>query len=215
MKNINITSGEYLNNHLKSKYSGVFIPFNEAMIQGELSYPLFDDEFINDRAYTHNVSKQLYLDKLNEFINIKDYINELESITLWFGKDAFCIINLITVLTYLEDLNYKETIIVNLVDDYSCDILEENIRIELLGFKNIYLNLIYRKLVETNVNSINDGLKDYLYITSDNNFVIDYIKENINKLNKKELLVNIMNQTYKYGLSDLFILSLINKYKSL
>ena len=61
MKHINITSGEYLNNYLKSKYDGVFIPFNEEMIQGDVLYPLFDNRFIGKRSKFHNVSIEIYL----------------------------------------------------------------------------------------------------------------------------------------------------------
>lgn len=73
------------------------------------------------------------------------------------------------------------------------------------------LNLIDRKLVETKIDFIDSGLKDYLYVTSDDNHIINYIKENINKLSKQELLINVMKDTYNYGLSDVFILSLIDK----
>ena len=55
MSKINITSGEYLNNFLKNKHEGVFIAFNEVMIQGNLSYPLFNEDFINQRCLTHKV----------------------------------------------------------------------------------------------------------------------------------------------------------------
>ena len=121
---------------------------------------------------------------------------------------AFCIINLIVVLVYLEQINYSGNIYVNLVDDYSFNILESNIKIE-CSFKELYLNLVNRTYIDTNMNFINEGVKDYLYITSEDNFVLDYIKENINKLDTKELFLNILNDTYKYGLSDVFILSLI------
>ena len=130
MKNINITNGQYLNNFLESKYEGVFIPFNEAMIQGDLLYPLFDDVFIEKRSLVHNVTKELYLSNISIFLNIEKYINEVESITLWFGKDAFCIINLLTVLVYFENLNYQKDIILNIVDDASCELLESNIQIK-------------------------------------------------------------------------------------
>ena len=181
------------------------------MIQGELIYPLFDENFIYSRCKTHNVNKDLYLIKLNEFINIKTYVNDIDKITLWFGKDAFCIINLITVLTYLNEINYTKDINVNFVDDATCNIINENIKLEVNNIKDIYTSLINKDLVKCNNDFINEGLKDYLYITSDNNHIIDYIKENKNKLSKQELVVSIMKQTYKYGLSDLFILELINK----
>lgn len=211
MKNINITNGQYLNNFLESKYEGVFIPFNEAMIQGNLLYPIFDDVFIKKRSLVHNVTKELYLSNISNFLNIEKYIHEVESITLWFGKDAFCIINLLTVLVYFENLNYQKDIILNIVDDASCELLESNIQIKLGNFKTLYLKLIDGDIIKTDVMVIDNGIQDYLFITSDNNHVIEYIKENINKLDKQQLLINLTEKTYEYGLSDTFILSLINK----
>ena len=56
--------------------SSFFIPFNEAMIQGDLLYQLFDDKFISYRSSIHKVTKESYIKKLNDFINIKNNINE-------------------------------------------------------------------------------------------------------------------------------------------
>ena len=213
MKNINVTSGEYLNKHLKNKSEGVFIPFNESMIQGTLLYPLFDKNFIKERCLVHYVSDLTYKEKMGEFINIKNNIEEVDLITLWFGKDVFCIVNLLTVLVYLEEVNYRGKVLVNLVDDHTNEILEYNIELALGKFKNIYLNLKYRKQIETNICFIDEGIKDYLYITSDNNHVIEYIKENINKVSEYELLISVIDKTYKYGLTDTYITSMINKIK--
>ena len=211
MRCINITNGKYLNDYLQNKYNEIFIPFNEAMIQGDLLYPLFDEKFINYRSTLHNVSYDYYLDNLNDFISIRNYINDIDKIVLWFGEDAFCIINLLTVLTYLEELNYNNKIILNIVDDITCNVLISNIKIDLHCYKEVYINLINRTLIKTDNDIIYDGLKDYLYITSNNNHIIDYIKNN-KDLSKEKLLINIMDNTYKYGLSDVFIMSLINKY---
>ena len=211
MKHINITSGEYLNNYLKTNQQGVFISFNEAMIQGDLLYPLFDKRFIEKRALLHNVKKEEYEEKLHEFLNITSFSNQIEKITLWFGCDAFCIINLLTVLTYLDQIGYDKEIFVNIVDDETNKVISNNHKVSINNIKEIYLSLSNRKQILTNVDFIDKGIQDYLYITSDNNFVIDYIKQNKDKLTKKELLYNLLNQTKSYGLSDTFLLSVINK----
>ena len=213
MKNINITSGEYLNNYLSKKNNEVFIPFNEAIIEGELLYPLFNENFIIKRSKVHNVKEELYKQKINDFINIKNYINEINEITLWFGKDAFCIINLLTVLVYLEDNNYKGNILLNLVDDYSNEVIKENIEIMIGEFKDIYIKLINRIQEMSNYTFINNGIKDYLYITSNDNHILDYITENINKISYADLLSNVLDLTYNYGLSDIQIEKMINKIK--
>ena len=213
MKEINITSGEYLNNYLEKTQDGVFIPFNEAMIEGKLSYPLFDGEFISYRAKVHNVEKSTYALKLGIFLNISNYVNKISKITLWFGKDAFCIINLLTVLAYLENLKYVGKILLNIVDDHTNKVLESNINLEPGEFKNIYLNLCKREFVEIQYDFINIGLKDYLYITSDENYILDYIKKNMNSMSFEELLINVLNITGYYGLGDEQIIKMIKKVK--
>ena len=213
MKHINITNGEYLNNYLLNKYEGIFIPFNEALIQGELLYPLFNDEFINKRSLVHHVSKELYKSKLQDLIDIEKEIDHIESIVLWFGKDAFCVINLLGVLTYLEDINYQNKVTINLVDDETFNVIESNIEVKLSSFKEVYCKLINRNLIEIEYNFINEGLKNYLYITSSQSDIMNYIKENINKIDEEELIVNVLNKTSIYGLSDVFIKEMINKVK--
>ena len=126
---------------------------------------------------------------------------------------CFYIINLVTVLCYLEDIKYCGSINLNIVDDETCHVLKENIKLSLGHFKNVYLKLIDKELTLVKEDFINEGLNDYLYITSDNNFVIDYIKENINVLDIETLIINILKNTTKYGLSDVFIKELITKNK--
>lgn len=215
MKKVNITSGEYLNNYLISKYEGLFIPFNETIIKGELLYPLFDNNYIENRAKIHNVDIDCYVEKLKLFLSLNSYLRDTELINLWFGKDAFCVINLISVLVYLEDNNYSGKVIVNVVDDCSNEVLEKDIEIVLGGFKNIYLSLMDRIRIKTNYDFIDKGLEDYLYITSNNNHVIDYVKDNIDVLERNDLIREVLDMTYEYGLSDVNVIDIINKCEKL
>ena len=52
-KRINITSGESFNEYIKTKINGIFVPFNEALMEGKPLFPLFDETFINERVMTH------------------------------------------------------------------------------------------------------------------------------------------------------------------
>lgn len=99
-----------------------------------------------------------------------------------------------------------------MVDDASNQILKSGIKIVLGEFKKIYLNLMNREIIESNVNYLTKGIKDYIYITSDNNHIIEYIEDNYNKLSEEELIIRIINMTYEYGLGDVQIKSMINKF---
>ena len=72
MNEINITNGEEFNNYIKTKLNAKFIPFNEAMIDGNPIYPLFDEKFIQERCKTHRVTIRQYQDVLKEFIDFKN-----------------------------------------------------------------------------------------------------------------------------------------------
>ena len=72
MKVINITNGQYFNDYISKKNEGLFIPFNEALFQGNPKYPLFNNEFIIERTKTHykDVSKtHEYLNNMESFLS--------------------------------------------------------------------------------------------------------------------------------------------------
>ena len=83
-----------------------------------------------------------------------------------------------------------------MVDDYTNKVLVSHIEISLNEFKNIYLNLINKKQIKSNVSFIDKGIEDYLYITSNNNHILDDIQDNQNTLSENELLVEVLDKTY-------------------
>ena len=126
---VNITAGECLNSILEAKYPGeCFVPFNEAMIQGTYSAPLFSEEFIRKRAAVHGVSKAEYLGKLSEFMDVLQHAGEYDEIVLWFGDEPFCVANRQTVLDALRGHGCRRCIQLNIVNEETGDILrQENI----------------------------------------------------------------------------------------
>lgn len=206
---INITSGEELDEYLRGKSGGIFIPFNEATIDGKLLYPLFDEAYIAERAKVHNVSEEEYREKLGAFIDFETIKSQVSKMTLWFGPDAFCEINLLSLLTYLEQVGYSGSIALNLIEDFSKKILEKGIEIKLGGFKDVYFSLMGRKKPETSLPFLNQGLADYLEITSPDNEVVRFIKESQGRLTEKEIVKAVFVTTRRYGLGDVQIRSLI------
>lgn len=140
---INITCGQIANDYYSQKYDGVFIPFNEAMIYGSPTENIFDNDFILERLKTHKVTLEEYLLKLNDFFEVKDRLNEY-SIVCWFGDDEFCQINLLTLLAFLKQINYKKSIILHVIDEETY-IIKETKNIDVSGYKKQYLNYIKHK----------------------------------------------------------------------
>lgn len=125
---INITAGEILNGMLLAKYSKEqFIPFNEAMIVGTYTAPLFSTAFIEERAITHNVSVDEYTSKLAGFLEVLDNIERYDQIVLWFGDEPFCSANTKVVLQALKDRGYKGSLILNIVEEETTKLVKSEV----------------------------------------------------------------------------------------
>lgn len=123
---VNVTAGECLNEILKGKYPDErFVPFNEAMIQGGYSSPLFCEGFVKERSAVHGVSEAEYLSKLAEFMEVLRRLDEYDEIVLWFGDEPFCIENRNAVLKALEEHGYRGAVLLNVVDEESGDIVRQ------------------------------------------------------------------------------------------
>ena len=207
---INITNGFYFNEYIKKIKNGVFVPFNESMIDGELIYPLFDNNFVNQRAIMHKTTNEDYNEKLNFFLK-PDGIKKYDSITLWFGLDAFCQINMLTVLAYLEQINYCGKIHYQAIDDHTFETLYHKEEIILGEFTTVYKKLSRNQLSITKYEFLNKGLNDYLYIKSKDNRFYKYIKENLNNLEETQIIINILKDSKEFGLSDLYIKKMIDE----
>jgi len=125
MVKINITSGELLNDILQARYTERFIPFNEAMIKGTYQSPLFSDEFIKERAKTHEVSETEYRDKLAGFLDLLNHLEDYNEIVLWFGDEPFCVKNTEVVVKALKKYGYQGSLVLNIVSEETGDILKQ------------------------------------------------------------------------------------------
>ena len=106
---INITNGTYLNSYLQKKYSNeTFIPFNEAMIEGNPILPIFSDTFIDERCHTHQVSNESYLENMKGFLNFSKDIQSYDSIVLWFGTIVAGVCGALWFLTQYEFESYVQ-----------------------------------------------------------------------------------------------------------
>ena len=209
---LNITSGEYSYNSLKSKFNGIFIPFNEAMIDGETHQNIFSKDFIQIRSNHHNVTTNEYIDKLYE-LNKIEFINSFKEIVLWFGLDTFCQINMLTILAYLDQINYIGKVSFIGIDDYTNDIVKEKEVIEIKDFNKIYTDvLINNQIKYSNYSYINHAIDKYFEIISGTDEVSNFIKNNC-QMSYEELMNKSLNISISLGLSDTIINKIINKYK--
>lgn len=203
MKELYITGGECLKEKLGKENA---ISFNEALCDGELSYPLFTDSFNEVRAKEHGVEVDEYLeisvDPLKE-------ISNATSLILVFGKDMFCMCNVVGLLAYLEQINYPGDILLQIVDEESMAI-KDTYSIKLGAYINMYKQVLINHLPYEGktIFEIECGLDTYLMYLDENNEIYEYIRENVTNIN---LVDNMLIRYTDYGLGDVQYYKMIAK----
>ena len=122
---INITAGECLKDILQAIYPDEeFVPFNEAMIQGEYKSVLFSDEFIAERSIVHEVTEEEYRENMSGFLQLLANIKDYDEIVLWFGDEPFCRCNRDTVVKTLNQFRYNGNMVLYIVDEETGEVLQ-------------------------------------------------------------------------------------------
>lgn len=186
-----------------------YVPFNEAMCVNPTTEQIFDAEFINIRASGHQVSVEVYIEKVSApLANLfnKDY----NWIVLWFGEDMFCQMNLLTILSYLEQSDYRGKVFLN-------SFREDEFKVNQTELKLGHYDSVYREVLVNQVKPSNElfplmdqAIDIYLDMLKGDNAVTKYIKKN-NDLPTSELLKRLLVLFPKVGYGDLQYMELINR----
>lgn len=200
-KALNITNGDYFNQYFISRFGGIAIPFCESMMDGDTAAIIYSQQFVELRAKSLNVTENEYRSKMyvHEALKNKEY----RSICLWFGKDTFCQVNLLTLLAYLEQIQYKGKLNLNYIDDESFEVIESNIDVELGIYRKIYEDVLIMKAAVKDVGVLDERAIDlFLDYRSDEGALAKLVRINANK-EKGELIRLLLEKSKEYGLSDL------------
>lgn len=207
-KILNITNGQYFNEYFISKYGGIAVPFCETMMDGDTILDIYSQPFVELRAKSLNVTVNEYKSKMYvyDILNRNNY----RSIYLWFGKDTFCQINLLTLLAYLEQIEYQGEIKLNFIDDETFAVLENNIDVKLGIYSKIYKEVLISRNVPDDVGVlIPRAINLFFDYRSDSGELAKLVKANSNK-EKIEQIYVLLEKSKDYGLSDLQVERLIN-----
>ncbi len=208
-KILNITNGEYFNEYFMSNFGGTAVPFCEVIMDGEVLSDIYSEEFIAVRAKSLNITENEYKTKMYAY-NALNY-NDYKTICLWFGKDTFCQVNLLTLLAYLEQIQYDGEIKLNYIDDETFDVLESDINLELGVYSEIYEQVLISKKLPGDVGVLCHRAIDlYFDYHSDEGKLVKIVKANAHKT-KTELICILLRESKDYGLSDLQAEGLINR----
>ena len=99
------------------------IPFREDLSKGSYGGFSIDSDFIRSRALFWGVSDSEYTEKLRPIIDL----DTTQQIVLCFGEDECCRANMEFMICYLRGMGYAKALRVNIVDEYTLDLLNEYI----------------------------------------------------------------------------------------
>ena len=208
-KILNITNGEYFNEYYISKFGGLSVPFCEVMMDGETIANIYSQQFIELRAKSLNITENEYKSKMYVYNVLNN--NNYPSICLWFGKDTFCQVNLLTLLAYLEQIGYQGELKLNYIDDETFEVLEPDIDVKLGAYSKIYEDVLILKKLPQDVGILTArAIELYFDYISLNGNLCRLILENRNKT-RTELISLLLISSREYGLSDFEAERLIDK----
>ena len=212
MRTLNITNGDAFNSFFLSQYGGEAIPFCEAMMDGEAVEDIFSLDFISVRAQGLRVSREEYISKMHICRALKN--DEYSHLCLWFGVDTFCQMNLITLLAYLEQMDFKGRVILNYIDDETFKVIDGGIDVELSVYKELYKSVILRKHLPKEIGVIKKrAIELYFDYLSINGELSRAVRQNLDK-DDMTLVTMLLEMSKEYGLSDIQAQGLIKSCRT-
>ncbi|MGE7855369.1 AraC family transcriptional regulator [Bacillus sp. NPDC094064] len=188
-----------------------YAPFNEAMCVNLVTTQVFDEEFIKTRATGHNSSVEDYIKKVIDPLN-NLFKNKYECIVLWFDEDMFCQMNLLTILSYLEQSGYEGRVVLNSFKEDEFKVSQ--IEMKLGSYHSVYTEVLvnHRKQSVELLPVMYQAVNLYLEMLKEDNDVIKFISENKN-LSTQKLLTKLFHLFPTIGYGDFQYIELINKIK--
>jgi hypothetical protein len=191
--------------------SELMIPFNEAMCYGDTCENIFSDEFNQVRAKVHHVIPAQYAE-----ITLKPlqplFKGDFDRVSLWFDEDMFCQMNLLTILAWFDQSNYKGSIDLHLVDDQFEPI--GNYSLQAKGYDPLYKQVLIQKSIplEVHPSPLNKGIDLYLnYLKKDSDLML-YIQKH-EEVPITELVPDLIEKYKMYGLGDTQYAEIIKAYR--
>lgn len=194
--------------------AATYLPFNEAMCWGRAEAEVFSEAFITQRAKALDSPLEKYEEIVCQTLRPL-FDQKFDVIVLWFGDDMFCQINLLTVLAYLDQNNYKGDVLFCMADEVKDEMLPDALAIDIEGWSDVYEQVVCKqtmpKLIKLPV--MYQGIKHYLNYRNDDGEINRYIKKHIDK-DKQNLILELFKTFPYYGLGDLQYNNMIDLIKN-
>lgn len=188
-----------------------YVPFNEAMCVHAATGDIFSPSFNQVRAEGHHSSitgyEKVVIEPLEPLFN-----HSYRCIVLWFGEDMFCQINLLTIMSYLEQSGYDGIVYFNAVQEQTYDV--QQTEITLGGYTSFYREVVLEKKMPDSplMPVMYQGVSLYLDLHQADNELTRYIASHP-KESKEEVMQSMLKLFQRYGLGDRQYLELIEKVR--
>ncbi|ODP29169.1 HTH-type transcriptional activator AarP [Paenibacillus nuruki] len=188
-----------------------YVPFNEAMCVHAATGDIFSPSFNQVRAEGHHSSVTGYEKVVIEPLEPL-FTHSYRCIVLWFGEDMFCQINLLTILSYLEQSGYDGIVYFNAVQEQTYDV--QQTEITLGGYTSLYREVVLEKKMPDSplMPVMYQGVSLYLDLHQADNELTRYIASHP-KESKEEVMQSMLKLFQRYGLGDRQYLELIEKVR--
>jgi hypothetical protein len=209
---LHILNGQAMYEEFKSKrFMGNYVPFNEAMSVNATTASIFDQAFIETRAFGHHESVENYSNKVITPLN-QLFQKNYNEIVLWFGEDMFCQMNLLTILAYLEQSQYKGKVVYNSFkeDEFKISQTELTLGSYYSVYEEVLIN--HREPSTELIPVMDQAIELFLEMQTEDNAVRTYIL-NHKHLSTSELLKQLFEAIPEVGYGDTQYLELIEKIK--
>lgn len=211
---LHILNGQVMYEEFKNnKWMGDsdYAPFNEAMCVNETTDQIFNAEFIKIRAAGHYELEEEYMKKvITPLANL--FKTEYKCIVLWFGEDMFCQMNLLTILSYLEQSDYDGKVFLHSFreDEFKVNQTELTLGDYYSVYKEVLIN--HTKPTKKLIPVMYQAINIYLEMRKENNAVVKYINKH-KDLPTQELIRRLFELFQTVGYGDLQYEALINKIR--
>ncbi|MFJ7669325.1 helix-turn-helix domain-containing protein [Lysinibacillus sp. NPDC097195] len=211
---LNILNGQMMYEEFKDNRlmgDSDYAPFNEAMCVNATTSQVFDKEFIKKRAYGHQDSVENYIQKVIAPLE-RLFNKEYKCIVLWFGEDMFCQMNLLTILSYLEQSGYEGKVLLNSFREDEFKVNQSEL--QLGQYQTVYNDVLVNHKRPSNavLPVMYQAINIYLDMLNEDNTVVKYIAKH-KDLSTSELLQQLFTLFTTVGYGDTQYLQLINKVR--
>jgi len=215
-RTLHLLNGQSMYQQFKSKNfleDELMIPFNEAMCYGDTCNDIFSPTFNEIRAKVHQVTAQQYseitLQPLKPLLS-----RNFAHLSLWFDADMFCQINILTVLAWLDQSEYKEVIQLHIVGDkYE---LKDSYTLKADGYASIYEQVLIQKNTascDVYPGTLKRGIELYLNYLNESSDLIQTIKKNEHVPTEK-LVTKLILEFQYLGLGDTQYREIIKSFRN-